>query len=254
MKKLSITIITLNEADRLGRVLEAARGVADEIVVVDNDSTDETIKIAKAGGATIFNNTFAGYGQQKRFAEDRASHNWILNLDADEVVTPELAAELTAWKESGPDMPACYEIDILNIYPGDTKPRPFARDYRVVRLYDKTKVRYRDHALFDRVEVPVGMEVGRLNAPIHHFPIVTFEQMVMKANRLSSMQAAKAKPKSRAELIARLWLEYPFWFLKTYLLRLHVLGGWKGFVFAQNQAFFRMIRIAKMLERKGEED
>ena len=250
MKKLTITIITLNEADRLGRVLEAVQGVADEIVVVDNASTDETVKIAKAGGATVFNNAFIGYGQQKRFAEDRASHDWILNLDADEIVTPQLAAELTEWKQDSPAKPACYEVDILNIYPGDTKPRPFARDYRVVRLYDKAKVRYRDHPLFDRVEIAAGMEIGRLEAPIHHFPIVTFEQMVMKANRLSSMQAAKAKPKPRWLLLLRLVTEFPLSFAKIYLLRLHILGGWKGLAFSIVNAFSRTLRIIKMLERK----
>ncbi len=254
MRRLSVTIITLNEADRLARTLEAVAGVADEIVLVDSGSTDQTVAIAEQMGAKVHINDFEGYGQQKRFAEDQCEHDWILNLDADEVVTPELAAELLVWKADEADGIACYEVDILNIYPGETKPRPLARDYRVVRLYDKTRVRYRDHPLFDRVDVPAGTKSGRLQAPVHHFPIVDFSQMIAKANRLSSVQAKEAKPKSRWQLLMRLWLEYPFWFLKTYFLRMHVLGGWKGFVFAQNQAYFRMMRIAKMLEKNAKKN
>lgn len=250
MRKLSVTIIALNEAERLIPTLDALSDVADEIILVDSGSTDQTVAIAERAGVKVHTHEFAGYGQQKRFAEDQCENDWVLNLDADEVVTSELKAEIQAWKQSESGGPACYEVDILNIYPGETRPRPFARDYRVVRLYDKTRLRYRDHALFDRVEVPSGTPKGRLKAPVYHFPIVDFEQMVAKANRLSTVQAEKAKQKPRAELLLRLWLEYPFWFFKTYFLRLHVLGGWKGFVFAQNQAFFRMIRIAKMLERQ----
>ncbi|MGI9355886.1 MAG: glycosyltransferase family 2 protein [Rhizobiaceae bacterium] len=250
MKRLSVAIITLNEAERLGQTLEAVKDLADEIIVVDAHSTDATAEIAVAAGATVIVNTFVGYGEQKRFAEDQTTNDWILNLDADEVVTPRLAAELAAWKRDGSSEPACYEVDILNIYPGDTTPRPFARDYRVVRLYDKTRLRYRDHPLFDRVEVPAGMPKGSLKAPIHHFPVVTFEQMVMKANRLSSVQAEKARPKPRWLLLVRLVTEFPLTFAKIYFLRLHILGGWKGLAFSIVNAFSRTLRIIKMLERE----
>lgn len=249
MKKLSVIVIALNEADRIGRMLEAVRDVADEIVVVDSGSTDKTIPIAEAAGARVFSNEFAGYGQQKRFAEDQAENNWILNLDADEIITLDLVEELTTWKQNGDNDPACFEVDILNVYPGDTKPRPFARDYRVVRLYDKAHLRYRDHPLFDRVELPPGMRKGRLKAPVYHFPIVSFEQMVAKANRLSSMQAKEAKRKPRWLLLIRLVTEFPFTFAKVYFLRLHFLGGWKGLAFSIVNAFSRTLRIIKMLER-----
>ena len=88
---LSCCIIAHNEGDRIERCIRAARDIVDEVVVVDCGSTDDTVAKAKALGAKVFYNAWDGYGPQKRFAEDCATNDWILNLDADEVVTPELA-------------------------------------------------------------------------------------------------------------------------------------------------------------------
>ena len=97
---LSCCIIAHNEGDRIERCIRAAQPIVDEIVVVDSGSTDDTVAKAKALGAKVFYNAWDGYGPQKRFAEDCASHDWILNLDADEVVTPELAREIAALMRS----------------------------------------------------------------------------------------------------------------------------------------------------------
>ncbi len=97
---LSCCIIAHNEGDRIERCIRAAQPIVDEIVVVDSGSTDDTVAKAKALGAKVFYNAWDGYGPQKRFAEDCATHDWILNLDADEVVTPELAREIAALMRS----------------------------------------------------------------------------------------------------------------------------------------------------------
>ncbi|MDD9908169.1 MAG: glycosyltransferase family 2 protein [Ahrensia sp.] len=249
MKKLSVTIIALDEAQRIAATLRAVSPVADEIILVDAGSQDDTVTLAEAEGATVIQNEFKGFGQQKRFAEDQCQYDWILNIDADEVLSGQLVDEIADWKTRPNVASACYEIEILNIYPGDQNPRPLARDYRVVRLYDRQRMRYRDHALFDRVEVPDGANVGRFKAPIHHHPFLSFEHMVMKANRLTTIQAQEAKRKSRVVLLIRLVIEYPLTLLKVYLLRLHFLGGWKGLAFSHVTAMSRLLRIIKMLER-----
>src|SRR5690606_33257698 len=90
---LSCCIIAENEGDRIARCIEAVRGIVDEVVVVDSGSKDDTVAKAEALGARVIYNAWVGYGPQKRFAEDCAQNDWILNLDADEIVTPELARE-----------------------------------------------------------------------------------------------------------------------------------------------------------------
>lgn len=238
---VSVFLITRDEAARLPRTL-AALAWADQIVVVDSGSTDATLDIARAAGAEVTHRDWTGYGPQKVFAEAQCRHDWVLNVDADEVVTPALAAEI-ARAVAGP--PGAFRIRILNVYPGDTRPRPLADDYNVVRLYHRQVAGYRDHPLFDRVETRV--RPGQLRAPIHHFPLTSWAHFVDKENRYTSFQAEAARP--RRWLLLRLPFEFPLVFLKFYLLRRHVTGGWKGFMFALTAAFARSLRLAKLLER-----
>lgn len=244
---LSVFLITKNEAARLPATLGAV-GFAAEVVVVDSGSTDETVTLAEAAGAHVYHREWEGYGQQKAYAEGLCRHDWVLNLDADEVVTPALAAEIRGLFRDGPPPPGAYEVRILNVYPGAARPRPFANDYRVVRLYHREVGRYRAHPLFDRVELSAGIAAQALHAPIYHHPLLSWAHMVEKENRYSSFQATSARPRSKILLMVRLVSELPVAFLKFYLLRRHITGGWKGFAFSLIAAFSRWLRIAKLLE------
>ena len=250
---LSVVMIALDEEARIGRALAAVEQLADDIVVVDSGSSDRTRAIAESHGARVFERAFDGYGPQKRHAEDLARNDWLLNLDADEEVSPALADEVRALFRNGPPPPAAYALWVLTVYPGERRPRPLARDYLIVRLYHRAAGRYRNHPLHDRVVLVPGVVAGRLRAPVWHHPVVSFEQMVEKANRFSSFQARSGRPRRRWTLLVRLPIEMPYWFVRTYFLRGHVTGGWKGFVFSLNQAFMRMLKIAKTLERMDAE-
>ena len=242
---LSAFVIAKNEESRLPRTLKALQGLADQIVVVDSGSTDRTVEIAREMGAEVFSREWTGYGPQKRFAEEKCRHDWMLNVDADEVVSPELAAEIRAVLPGA--APGAFRIRILNVYPGDERPRPFANDYAVVRLYHVEAGRYRDHPLFDRVETLTAPR--RLKAPILHHPFETWRDLVDKENAFTSYQADTAPPRPRWLLRIRLVTEGPAVFFKGWILRGHVWGGWKGFAFAAVIAFARWLRIVKMLER-----
>lgn len=242
MEPVSVFLITRNEAARLPRTL-AALSWADEIVVVDSGSSDQTIEIAREFGAKVHHRDWEGYGPQKVFAEGLCRNDWLLNVDADEVVTPELAREI---KDLDGAAPGAYRIRILNVYPGDERPRPWANDYNVVRLYHRGVAGYRDHPLFDRVESRGA--VGQLDRPIHHYPLISWEHFIEKENRYSSYTAQAAAPRRRWTLLLRLPFEMPASFVKFYFLRRHFTGGWKGFVFALSAAFMRTLRLAKMLE------
>jgi len=245
---ISVFIITKNEEARLGRTL-AAVAWAEQIIIVDSGSTDRTLEIALAAGAEIHHRDFDGYGQQKSFAESLCRHGWALNIDADEVVTPALAAEIQAFIARDPAPSSC-RIRILNVYPGRDRPRPLANDYNEIRLYHRAVARYRAHALFDRVESDVPPV--QLDAPIHHYPIVSWGQLVTKLNAYSEFSAANAAPRSRRGLLFRLPFEMPFAFFRFYILRRHFTGGWPGFAFATISAFGRTLRIIKLLARAEE--
>ena len=242
----SVFLITKDEAARLPRTL-AALAWAEEIVVVDSGSTDGTQAIAEAAGAAVHHRDWEGYGPQKAYAEGLCRHDWVVNLDADEVVTPALAAEIA---KAVAGEPALWRVRILTVYPGDTAPRPFAADYDVVRIYHRSVGRYRAHPLYDRVE-PVGeAPERRFSAPVHHFPFISWAHLVEKENRYSSFAASQARPRARAGLMARLVVEGPWVFLKFWFLKRHFTGGWKGFAFAGVVAFARWLRVVKLLDRR----
>ena len=245
--QLSAFLIVKNEAERLPRTLEALRGLADEIVVVDSGSTDATVEIATSFGARVFIREWPGYGPQKRFAEDQCCHNWLLNVDADEVVTPELATEIRSTIEARGGGVGAWRIRIHTVYPGDRKPRPLVSDHNVVRLYHRSVGRYRDDPLFDRVETSINPE--QLRSPIWHYSFVNWHALLEKVNTYTSYYANTGHKRSRIRLRIRLLFEFPFVFLKVYFLRLHCLGGWKGYVVSVTSAYMRLIRLAKMLER-----
>jgi glycosyltransferase involved in cell wall biosynthesis len=135
MIPVSVFIIAKNEADRIGDTIKAVRHLTDDLVVVDSGSTDATRTVAAALGARVIENPWPGYGLQKRFGEEQCRHTWLLNLDADEVVPPDLATEIEALFARGEPEAQAYRIRIAEIFPGEAKPHPLAYALAPVRLY-----------------------------------------------------------------------------------------------------------------------
>lgn len=240
---VSCTIITKNEADRIRRCLESVQGLVSEIVVVDSGSTDETLAICREFGATCHHRDWEGYGQQKRFAESQANHDWILNLDADEWLTPATRAELRALlKAPIPEAIHGFEFRITQVYPGDDRPRPFADYHAYVRLYDRTRCRFPDSAVFDEVKVSSPYK-GRIRAPIFHQSIRSIAHLVEKNIAYYRLQTGEVKKTSLLTPV-RIAFEPVLVFLKYYFLKRHVTGGVYGFVVAITIAMLRTYRLA----------
>ncbi len=245
---LSIFLITCNEEKRLARTLEAASALAEDIVLVDSGSQDKTLEIASTYGARVFDRVWEGYGPQKRFAEDQCHHDWVLNLDADEVLTPDLIQEIKTLFEQGPPPYKFYRLRLVSVYPHQDRPRPFADFQNCVRLYNRRFGRYADHPTWDRVVLPPNTPSGQLKNKACHYSILDLHHFIDKENRYTSLQAQTQKTKAPFLLILRLCLEFPFSFLKTYLLRRHIFGGMYGFCLSVSHAHARFSRIAKMWE------
>ncbi len=246
---LSVFVIAHNEERCIGAVLEVARALSDDLVVVDSGSTDRTVEIAEAAGARVFHHDWTGYGPQKRFAEEQCRHDWLLNLDADEVLSPELIEEIrTLFAEGEPPLPT-YRIKTVTVYPGDNKPRWLAEYHNFIRLYDRRVARFPDHPTWDAITPPKGTGVGLLQAPCYHFSSPGLHHYVDKFNRYTTLQADTQPLKPYPVLAARLLLGFPLDFLKAWLLKRHFTGGLYGFVLAFSHAYSRFLRNAKMLEK-----
>lgn len=248
--KFSVYIITLNEEKRLGKTLEAAVKVADEIVVVDSGSIDSTIKIADKYGAKVVFNKWESYCKQKSFAENCCSFDWVLMLDADEVLSPKLIDELLRWKKTTPKFQA-YNIKIRNMFEYDTEPRRFAQSFNVVRLYNRQFAHMPpDLHNKDRVKVQKGEPIGQICEPIYHYCILDIEQAVAKYNLHSTELLKTAIAENRKFSRLRLATEFPRQFLRYYFLKRYFLLGSQGFNHAMILAYFRFLKIAKWFEWK----
>jgi len=249
---LSIFLIARNEADRIGRTLDAVKGLAQDVLVLDSGSTDGTPDVARAHGARVIHHDFRGFGPQKRAAEERCRHDWLLNLDADEVAQPRLVEAVRALFAAGPPPLSLYRIRIVTVYPGRARPRPFADALTPVRLYDRRVARYSASLTDDRVE-DGGRPSALLPGEIWHFSYRSLDHIRAKLADYADLQVhEKARARSPLALRLRLAAELPIQFLKYYLTRRHITGGAFGARYALEMARAKRRRIARFLaEHEG---
>ncbi len=247
---LSVFIIAKDEADRIGATIRAVRDLTDDLVVVDSGSTDGTQALARSFGARVIHNPWPGYGEQKRFAEEQCRHVWMLNLDADEVVPPDLAARIAGLFAAGEPTRAAYRIGIGEIFPGEERPHPLAYTLHPVRLYRRDRGRYSPSPVHDRVDLAPGVRPGRLRGRIHHYSVRSLGDELAKLNRYTDQQALDLEARGVRIPLWRLYVEMPGNFLKAYLFRRHCVRGAYGFLTAVNYAIARHLRLAKHYERR----
>lgn len=248
--QISAFIIAQNEAHRIGATIESLKGLVDEIVVVDSGSSDGTQDLCKSLGARVIHNDWPGYGPQKRFAEDQCSHDWLLNLDADEVLSPQIIAGIRTAFSARPAADG-FIFAIKDCLPGEARPRPFAHTTRAVRLYDRNKGRYVDSLVHDRVKFSDGTpSIKPLPGLVWHYSVVSLGQFIDKLNKYSTLQAEDMQKRGRVPgaLTLRLLFEFPLSFLKYYILRGDIMRGRRGFIHSMAYAFHRFARIAKVWE------
>jgi glycosyltransferase involved in cell wall biosynthesis len=247
---LSVFIITKNEERRLGQVIDSVKNFADEIIVVDSGSTDKTCEVAESKGAIVVFNEWPGYGQQKRFAEDLCKNSWLLNLDADEVLSEELQREIISLFNQQKPKFNLYRIKVTTVYPVHTKPR-FLADYNnVIRLYDKRVTRYRDHPTWDAVIEPKGEMIGQLTERCLHFSMANLEHYITKLNYYTSLQTTAISPKPYWVLVLKMTFGPPIEFMRAYIFKRHFTGGSYGFIMAVTRAYTRFMKNAKQIEMK----
>jgi glycosyltransferase involved in cell wall biosynthesis len=251
---LSVLIRTLNEADRIEATLIAAQQLRAEIVVVDAGSKDDTAAICQRHGARVVENPWPGFGPQRHFGETQCTHDYIFSLDADEIVTPEMAAEIRGHFQPGATTPRLMVVRKAVVFPHRKAPTPWAFCHEQVLIYDRRIARTGPNPNWDKLDISAEDKPVTIRAPLWHYSFRDWHHMLGKANYVARLAADTQPTRGRVPLVLRVIFELPMTFLKFYFLRRYFLGGIDGFTTAMLTAVGRFARVAMMLERKDHGD
>ena len=243
MIRLSVVIITFNEAVNIGKCLASVKDIADEIIVIDSSSTDDTVHIAQSHGAMVITHPFLGYGAQKNFATGCAGNNWVLSLDADEALTPQLRQSILKVKQQ-PDYDV-YDIPRLTNYCGQWIHHSGWYPDHQTRLYDRTKGRWIERKVHEYWNLDTPGKKGLLKGDLLHYSFTSISAHLQKIEKYTDLAAQEAARNNKNPSLLIIFFS-PFWhFINEYFLRLGFLDGFYGYVICKLSAYSAFCKIIK---------
>ena len=244
MPALSVTIITLDEAEHIAAAIDSASW-ADEVVVVDAGSADDTAAIARARGAAVQHRQWTGWVDQKNHAASLARHDWIFSLDADERITPALAAEIRGLLTSPPPCQA-YRVPRVTFHLGRwVRTTDFYPDLQT-RLYDRRRAKWQGAYVHESVAVDGA--VGRLASELEHYSYRDLRDHLDRINHYTSLAARQMHERGRRATVLDLAVHPPAAFLRNYLLRRGCIDGMAGLTLSLVNAYAVFLKFAKLWE------
>jgi glycosyltransferase involved in cell wall biosynthesis len=243
--KVSCVIITFNEEDNLPDLLNSVKW-CDEIIVVDSGSTDDTINIAEKFGAKVFTKEFAGYGEQKQFAVSLASNDWILSIDADEIVTEKLKENIFKRFSSSENLPKGFLITRRLKFLGKEFKHGRESKKLILRLFNKNSGNFNSAKVHESIELKGKTE--ELEGLLIHNSYKTLDQYFEKFNHYTSQAAEELFEKGKWRNTVLTYLLFPFYFFKNYFLNGNLLNGKEGLIWAFFSSCYPVIKYSKLLK------
>jgi glycosyltransferase involved in cell wall biosynthesis len=226
MVPVSVVIITKNEAEVIANCINAAKLITDDIIVVDNDSTDGTREIALASGCNVYSENWDGYGSNKNKGISFAKYDWILSIDADEVPDDELIGALHDLIFDNPKF--VYDIDFKSYF--GQKPINFGswgRDHHI-RLFNRRLVKWSEPLVHETLILPAGTVVKKLKGRLHHYSVRDSQEYLNKTIYYAKLSAGKYMITGKKATLVKLYISPVFHFLKNYIVFLGFLDGREG--------------------------
>lgn len=247
MHKISIVIITYNEQSRIRPTLESIKW-CDEIVIVDSCSTDKTVDICNEySNCKVYSQPFLGYGLQKEFAVEKASNNWVLSIDADEVVTEALRNEI----ESILSMPLIsspgFYVPITLIFMGKIFRYGAENKCMHLRFFDKSKGNFNTQNVHEAVQIE-GI-TSNLKNEILHNSYNDIHHYLMKLNDYTSIYANDAQKRGKRVSKFVSVFRFIFEFIRQYFIKWNFLNGYAGFVWSTFSAYYVFVKLTKLYEK-----
>ncbi|HEX6335129.1 MAG TPA: glycosyltransferase family 2 protein [Flavisolibacter sp.] len=243
---ISAVIICRNEEHIIGRTIEAAATVADEIVVYDTGSTDRTMEIATQLGARLIRGPWEGYGICRQKAISAAGNDWILNIDSDEVIDAQLQQSIRQLRLDDPKK--AYSVRFTNFLGSSSLNwGEFGFDAHV-RLFNRQYVGWNDGTVHEKLIVPADVEVVRLRGRILHFTMKDTCEFVNKSVNYALINAEQYFSKGKKASWIKQFLAPPVMFLKYYILRLGFLDGWAGLFAARMAGLYTYLKYTRLRE------
>lgn len=243
MCPVSVVIMTKNEAAIIGRTLEAVQGFTDDIIIVDNGSTDNTIAIAERFNCNIIKTHWQGYGPTKNIGIDAAKYDWILSLDADEI--PDAALLSSISKIDFNNAEKAYDLN-FKTYFGEKQIHfgEWGVDHHV-RLVNRKLVRWSDDEVHEKLLIPSNVLVAKLKGSVHHYTIGSKEELKKKFIRYAELNAQRYHGKKNASAL-KIWGAPAFSFVKNYVFKLGFLDGDEGLTIAKLSAYYTWLKYSKL--------
>jgi (heptosyl)LPS beta-1,4-glucosyltransferase len=244
MDRISAVVITKNEAHNVERCLRSLAPVADEIVVVDDASTDGTRELCERLGARVVTQPWLGYGPQKNLGNGLATHEYVLSVDADEVVDEALQRSVLAEKRRG--LAGSYAVARLNWYYGRFLRHGFEYPDARIRLFPRSAAAWDDRQVHEGLVFSRRLPTRRLEGHLLHYAYRTVEEHVAKANRYTTLAAQDAYARGVKVSLARVVLSPLVTFLRSYLWKRGFLDGLHGFALAALHANGTLLKYVKL--------
>lgn len=239
--KISVAIITRNAAADLERCLRSV-AFADQIMVLDQGSADGTDEVCRRAGAELHQTEWLGFGPTKQKAVSLCRNRWVLSLDSDEEVSPELQAAIASLPEDTPT--AAFAINRLSRFLGVWIRHCGWHPEYVVRLFDTRQARFNDKLVHEAVET--NGKIRRLPGLVHHYTYATLESYLEKMNRYSTLSAEEMAAKGRRSSLAGAVVRANVTFWRMWLLKAGFLDGWPGTVLCLVSGFYTLGKYAKL--------
>tara|TARA_R110002051_G_scaffold271361_1_gene331699 strand:- start:52 stop:822 length:771 start_codon:yes stop_codon:yes gene_type:complete len=246
--KISVFIITYNEERILDKCLNKLSWV-DEIVIVDSGSTDATLEICKKYDVKVFHKDFNGFGEQKQFALEQTSNEWVLSLDADEILSDELIIEIQSAIKNNSAIKGYY-IKRKHVFLGKIFNYGHESKQYILRLFKKSNGRF--NGLKVHEEIILDGETTKLTSDFLHFTTRSLDSYVEKLNKYAAIYAEGKYLNSKKYSILEIFIKVKFEFLKKYIIELNFLNGKEGFYWSYLAAYYSGLKYIKTNEQYKE--